>query len=197
MVIVQGLLRKMSVQMISTKRFTDNRGWFSESWNARTFASFGITSAFCQDNHSVSKPIYTLRGLHFQRAPHSQAKLIRCLRGRIFDVAVDLRQESPTYKRWVGVELSAEVGNQLFVPKGYAHGFLTLEPNCEVGYKVDAYYEPQTDGGILWNDTELAIDWPLNGAHPHLSSKDATLPTLKKAELDFCYDGNPLLPFIN
>jgi dTDP-4-dehydrorhamnose 3,5-epimerase len=189
-----GLVFNMSAKIIIPKRFSDSRGWFTESWNARTFSGLGISTAFCQDNHSLSKPAFTLRGLHFQRAPHAQAKLVRCLRGRIYDVAVDIRRDSPTYKHWVGVELSAELGNQLFVPSGYAHGFLTLEPDCEVAYKVDAYYAPESDGGICWDDPELAILWPLECALPHLSDKDATLPLLSEANFDFAYDGNPLLP---
>jgi dTDP-4-dehydrorhamnose 3,5-epimerase len=180
--------------LITPRRFSDSRGWFTESWNARTFAAQGITTEFCQDNHSLSRPAFTLRGLHFQRTPHAQAKLVRCLRGRIFDVAVDIRAHSPTFKQWVGVELSAEAGNQLFVPAGYAHGFLTLEPDCEVAYKVDAYYAPEADGGIAWNDPNIAIDWPLDGALPHLSDKDAALPALADAAFDFAYDGHPLLP---
>jgi dTDP-4-dehydrorhamnose 3,5-epimerase len=187
----------MSAKILVPRRFWDSRGWFSETWNAKTSAGNGISEEFCQDNHSLSKPALTLRGLHFQRPPSAQAKLVRCLRGRIFDVAVDIRRDSPTYKQWVGVELSADLGNQLFVPAGYAHGFLTLEPDCEVAYKVDAYYAPESDGGICWNDPELAIVWPLEGAFPNLSDKDATLPLLSEANFDFAYDGNPLLPLDN
>jgi dTDP-4-dehydrorhamnose 3,5-epimerase len=187
----------MSARLITSRRFADSRGWFTESWNARSFSAHGITAAFCQDNHSLSKPALTLRGLHFQRPPYAQAKLVRCLRGRIFDVAVDIRKESPTFRHWVGIELSAELGNQLFVPAGYAHGFLTLEPDCEVAYKVDAYYAPEADGGIAWNDPDLAIDWPLNGASPHVSDKDAALPLFADAAFDFAYDGHPLLPLTN
>jgi dTDP-4-dehydrorhamnose 3,5-epimerase len=184
----------MSAKLFTPKRFADSRGWFSESWNARAFSALGVSIAFCQDNHSLSKLALTLRGLHFQRTPHTQAKLVRCLRGRIYDVAVDIRRDSPTFKQWVGAELSAEAGNQLCVPAGYAHGFLTLEPDCEVAYKVDAYYAPEADGGIAWNDSELAIDWPLGGLTPYLSDKDAALPSLADAAFDFSYDGNPLLP---
>ncbi len=187
----------MTVKLVTPKRFADNRGWFTESWNARAFSALGVSTEFCQDNHSLSKAPLTLRGLHFQRRSNVQAKLVRCLRGRIYDVAVDIRRESLTYKQWVGVELSAEAGNQLFVPAGYAHGFLTLEPDCEVAYKVDAYYAPEADGGIVWNDPELAIDWPLGGSTPQLSDKDAALPILPDATFDFDYDGNPLLPLTN
>jgi dTDP-4-dehydrorhamnose 3,5-epimerase len=184
----------MSAKMITPRRFADSRGWFSESWNARTFSEFGIMTNFFQDNHSLSRSALTLRGLHFQRTPDAQAKLVRCLRGRIYDVAVDIRAESPTFRQWVGVELSAELGNQLFVPAGYAHGFLTLEADCEVAYKVDAYYAPGSDGGIAWNDPGLGIAWPLDGQSPHLSDKDAALPCLADAHFNFAYDGNPLLP---
>ncbi len=184
----------MSAKTIVPGRFLDSRGWFSETWNAKLFADFGISTSFCQDNHSLSRPAFTLRGLHFQKAPHAQAKLVRCLRGRIFDVAVDIRNESPTFRHWVGVELSADEGNQLFIPAGYAHGFLTLEADCEVAYKVDAYYAPGSDGGIAWNDPGLGIAWPLDGQSPHLSEKDAALPRLTDGHFDFAYDGNPLLP---
>jgi dTDP-4-dehydrorhamnose 3,5-epimerase len=153
-----------------------------------------VSSNFCQDNQSFSRLAGTLRGLHFQRIPHAQAKLVRCLRGRIFDVAVDIRSNSPTFKKWVGVELTAELGNQLFIPAGFAHGFLTLEPDCEIAYKVDAFYAPEADGGIAWNDPQIAINWPLTGNQPRLSEKDASLPTLNEADFDFPFDGNPLLP---
>lgn len=184
----------MPPTLITPRRFTDSRGWFTESWNARVFGAQGIAAEFCQDNHSLSRAAFTLRGLHFQRAPHAQAKLVRCVRGRIYDVAVDIRCTSPTFKHWVGVELSAEAGNQLFVPAGYAHGFLTLEPDCEVAYKVDAYYAPESDGGIAWNDPEIAVEWPLEGATPHLSEKDAALPFVKDTAFDFAYDGYALFP---
>lgn len=184
----------MVVKVFKGRRFEDSRGWFSETWNAARMAGVGINCDFCQDNHSLSRQAGTLRGLHFQRQPFAQAKLVRCPKGRIFDVAVDLRSQSPTYKRWVGVELSAEAGNQLFIPAGFAHGFLTLEPDCEVMYKVDAYYAPEADGGVAWNDPALAIDWPLGGLTPLLSDKDNALPQVAKAQFDFAYDGNPLLP---
>lgn len=160
----------------------------------RQAAVAGINALFCQDNQSLSRTAGTLRGLHFQRHPHAQAKLVRCLRGRIFDVAVDIRRQSPTYKKWVGVELSAERGNQLFIPAGYAHGFLTLEDNCEIAYKVDAYYAPESDGGIAWNDPEIDIIWPLSLPFPLLSDKDSQLPALTSIDANFAYDGNPLLP---
>ena len=184
----------MSVKLLRPRRFADARGWFSESWNAARFAGWGVDVSFVQDNHSLSRAAGTLRGLHFQTAPFAQAKLVRCTRGAIFDVAVDIRSASPTYRHWVSAELSAENGDQLFVPAGYAHGFLTLEPDTEVMYKVDAPYAPEADGGVIWNDAMLAIDWPLGGAAPLLSDKDALLPTLDKVAADFGYDGKPLLP---
>jgi dTDP-4-dehydrorhamnose 3,5-epimerase len=184
----------MSVVHVTPRRFEDSRGWFCETWNQARFEDWGITASFCQDNQSLSVHAGTLRGLHFQRAPHAQAKLVRCLRGRIFDVAVDIRRASPTYKHWVGVELTAADGNQLFIPAGYAHAFLTLEDGCEVAYKVDAYYAPEADGGIAWNDPDIGIDWPSVGGAPLLSEKDAGLPRLADIDVDFPYDGRPLLP---
>ena len=184
----------MSVYKIATRRFADSRGWFSESYNAQRFAAAGLDRNWCQDNHSLSRPAGTLRGLHFQRDPQAQAKLVRCLRGRIFDVAVDVRAQSPTFRRWVGLELSAENGLQLLIPAGYAHGFLTLEPDCEVAYKVDAQYAPAAEGGIAWNDPAIAIDWPLPAGlgAPLLSDKDADLSSLAQTARDFAYDGHPL-----
>jgi dTDP-4-dehydrorhamnose 3,5-epimerase len=186
----------MSVVKINPQRFTDTRGWFSETWNSESFKKIGIVADFCQDNHSASIKSGTIRGIHFQRTPHAQAKLVRCLKGRIFDVAVDLRRASPTFKKWVGVELSADRGNQLFVPAGYGHAFLTLEDDCHVAYKVDAYYAPQADGGIRWDDPELDIQWPIAGSSPILSEKDAGLPLLADCEFDFPYDGKPLIPLV-
>ena len=184
----------MPVIQIIPQRFADARGWFAETWQAARFQKLGVDARFCQDNQSASAKAGTRRGIHFQRTPHAQAKLVRCLRGRIFDVAVDLRRESPTFKHWVGVELSADQGNQLFVPAGFGHAFLTLEDDCHVAYKVDAYYAPSADGGIRWNDPELAIEWPMTGNGPVLSDKDAALPFLADGNFDFPYDGNPLVP---
>lgn len=184
----------MPVVHIVPQRFTDTRGWFTETWNAERFEKWGVMAPFCQDNQSVSVKEGTIRGIHFQRKPHAQAKLVRCLKGRIFDVAVDLRRGSPTFKKWVGVELSAERGNQIFVPAGFGHAFLTLEDDCHVAYKVDAYYAPQADGGIRWDDSELAIHWPVVGTTPILSDKDAALPFVADSDFDFPYDGNPLVP---
>ncbi|MBH9538464.1 dTDP-4-dehydrorhamnose 3,5-epimerase [Novosphingopyxis sp. YJ-S2-01] len=183
------------VQLIPPVRHGDARGWFTETYNRETFRKLGINCEFVQDNHSLSAPAYTLRGLHFQIPPYAQDKLVRCIRGRIFDVAVDLRKGSPTYGRWVGAQLSAENGHQLFVPVGFAHGFLTLEPDCEVVYKCSSLYAPEHDGGIAWNDEDVAVSWPLpEGVPPELSSKDKQLPHLSAFNSPFDYDGHPLEP---
>lgn len=182
----------MSIILLTPNRFKDSRGWFSESWNKDRFENWGVGVNFCQDNHSYSARRGTLRGLHFQRSPYAQAKLVRCLRGRIYDVAVDIRPSSPTFKHWVGVELSAELGNQLFVPAGYAHGFVTLDDETEIAYKVDQYYAPEADGGIIWEDPDLAISWPVEISDVLLSDKDAKLPRLRDLDFKFEYDGRPL-----
>lgn len=175
------------VLLVVPDRFGDARGWFSETWNRAAFAAAGIDLDFVQDNQSRSAPPFTLRGLHFQRPPHAQAKLVRVLRGRIRDVAVDLRGGSPTYGRHVAVELDAERGAQLLVPVGFAHGFVTLEPDVEVAYKVTDRYAPECDGGVAWNDPDLAVDWGVPIDRVVLSEKDARLPAL--AELGTIFDG--------
>lgn len=164
--------------LITPKRHGDARGWFSETWSRRAFEAAGLDVAFVQDNQAFSARKGTIRGLHFQAAPHAQAKLVRVLKGAIFDVAVDVRQGSPTYGQWAGATLTAEVGEQLFVPRGFAHGYCTLTDDTELFYKVDGLYAPQTEGGLLWNDPDLAIAWPLDG-EPVLSDKDRVLPRLK------------------
>ncbi len=182
-----------NVVLLRPKRFGDDRGWFSEVYNERIFSGYGIDDRFVQDNHSLSVPVGTLRGLHFQTPPFEQAKLVRCIRGRIFDVAVDIRSGSPTFGRWVGAELSAENGHQLYVPVGFAHGFVTLEPSTEVTYKVSNLYAPQNDCGIFWNDPQVGIAWPLpRGVNPILSPKDGCQPLLRDFESSFSYDGVPL-----
>lgn len=180
--------------LLRPRRFEDDRGWFSETWSRCSFAAAtGTDVEFVQDNHSLSRQPYTLRGIHFQRPPHAQAKLVRCVRGRILDIAVDLRKGSPTFGTWQGVEMSAENGLQLYLPAGYGHGFLTLEPDCEVVYKVDDVYAPDCDGGTVWNDPDVGIDWGLPaGATPVLSPKDAGLPRLADFDSPFSYDGVPM-----
>lgn len=181
------------VQLIEPRRFGDARGWFTEVYNEAAFGSRGIECRFVQDNHSLSVPAFTLRGLHFQTPPRGQDKLVRCIRGRIYDVAVDVRAGSPTYGQWVGAELSAENGHQLFVPIGFAHAFLTLESDCEVTYKVSDLYAPDCDGGIAWDS--VGIDWPIpGGVIPELSAKDSALPPLADFASPFAYDGRPLAP---
>lgn len=183
------------VRLIVPRRFGDDRGWFTEVYSEKTFPDLGIPDRFVQDNHSLSVPVGTLRGLHFQTPPHGQAKLVRCIRGRIFDVAVDVRRGSPTYGKWVGAELSAENGHQLYVPVGFAHGFVTLEPSTEVTYKVSDFYAPANDGGIRWDDPTIGLDWPLPaGVTPMLSPKDEKLPLLADFDSPFEYDGTPLSP---
>lgn len=183
------------VQLLRSKRHGDARGWFVETYNRNIFEKLGIDCTFVQDNHSLSRPPFTLRGLHFQTPPRAQAKLVRCIRGRIFDVAVDVRRGSPTYGQWVGAELSAENGDQLFIPIGFAHGFVTLEPDCEVTYKCSDTYAPEHDGGIRWDDPAIGIDWPIPaGVTPELSAKDKVQPLLADFDSPFPYDGQPLEP---
>ena len=181
----------MAVRLITPKRFGDARGWFTETYNRQTYQNLGIDADFCQDNHSMSAAVGVLRGLHFQRPPHAQAKLVRCVRGRIFDVAADVRTGSPTFGKWFAAELSAENGRQLFVPVGFAHGFVTLETNTEVEYKVSAPYAPTAEAGVIWNDAKLAISWPLPSTGPSLSDKDIRLPPLTQLGNVFAYDGTP------
>ena len=180
------------VKLIRPKRFGDDRGWFAETYNAEKYRALGLTMTFIQDNHALSRSPWVLRGLHFQTPPHGQDKLVRCVRGRIFDVAADVRRGSPTYGKWVGAELTAENGHQLFVPVGFLHGYLTLEPDTEVEYKVSQLYAPQSDGGIGWDDPTLGVAWPLRGNAPVLSDKDMRLPKLTDFDSPFPYEGNPL-----
>ncbi|MDN2566000.1 dTDP-4-dehydrorhamnose 3,5-epimerase [Aquibium sp. A9E412] len=165
------------------KAFADARGFFSETYNSRRMAEAGIALTFVQDNHSLSREAGVLRGLHYQVPPHAQAKLVRVVRGRIFDVAVDIRRGSPTFAQWVGLEVSAERWNQILVPAGFAHGFLTLEPDTEVIYKVSDFYAPQHDRAIRFDDPAIGIDWPVDPARIRLSDKDAAAPSLADAEL--------------
>jgi dTDP-4-dehydrorhamnose 3,5-epimerase len=171
------------VLILTPRRFGDARGWFMETWNAKTMAEAGLDLPFVQDNHSFSAAKGTLRGLHFQTPPRAQDKLVRCSRGAIRDVAVDIRTGSPTYAQWVGVELSADNGRQLFVPKGFLHGFVTLTDEAEVQYKCSDLYSPAHDGAVRWDDPALGIDWGV--AAPVLSEKDAKAPLLAEIGTPF------------
>ncbi len=173
--------------LITPPRFGDHRGFFSESYNRAALVRHGITPDFVQDNHSFSTETGTVRGLHFQAPPRAQDKLVRCARGRLFDVAVDIRRGSPTYGRWVGYELSFENGRQLLVPAGFAHGFMTLEAETEIAYKCSDGYAPDTEGALLWSDPAIGIDWPLEICAPVLSDKDAAAPGLAGFESPFTY----------
>lgn len=162
--------------VITPKKHGDDRGFFSETWNANALADVGIDTEFVQDNHSLSADVGTLRGLHFQAPPYGQTKLVRVVRGAVFDVAIDIRVGSPTFGRHASALLSAENWAQLYVPKGFLHGFMTLEPDTEVIYKVSDYYNAEADGGVIWNDTDLDIKWPDVATSPVLSGKDGKLP---------------------
>ncbi|WP_425053926.1 dTDP-4-dehydrorhamnose 3,5-epimerase [Psychromarinibacter sp. S121] len=175
------------VYIITPRRFGDHRGFFSESYSERVFSDAGIDIRFVQDNHSLSGTTGTVRGLHFQSPPHAQAKLVRCGRGRIFDVAVDIRRGSPTYGQWTGAELSFENGKQLLVPEGFLHGFMTLEPDCEIVYKCSDFYAPECDGAVRWNDPDIGIAWPDTGVEPVLSDKDAKAQSLADFDTPFTY----------
>lgn len=168
---------------ITPKRFGDARGFFSETYNAERFAEFGVDLAFVQDNHSLSAPRGVLRGLHYQLAPRAQDKLVRVVRGAILDVAVDIRRGSPTFGRWISIEVSAEKWNQILVPKGFAHGFLTLVENTEVIYKVSDFYSPEHDRSIRFDDPRIGIEWPMDASALQLSDKDRNAPLLDGAEI--------------
>jgi len=187
-------MKNSSPALLRAPRFGDARGWFMETYSEARARAVGLDVRFVQDNQSFSAQTGTIRGLHFQRPPHAQAKLVRCVRGSITDYAVDLRRGSPTYGEWVGAKLTAEGGEQLFVPIGFAHGFITLEPDVEVAYKVSDVYAPDCDGGIVWNDPAIGIDWPLPASGAVLSDKDKTLSFLTEFESPFEYDGQPLKP---
>lgn len=175
------------VLLITPKQFGDDRGFFSETYNTQSFSAAGIDLDFVQDNHSLSVPKGTLRGLHFQKPPMAQDKLVRCIRGSILDVAVDIRRGSPTYGQHVSAVISAENWTQILVPKGFAHAFLTLEPNTEVVYKVTELYSRECDANILWSDPSLKIDWGKGQGDFVLSEKDANAPLLADIETGFEY----------
>ncbi len=172
--------------LIEPKVFRDTRGYFLETYSETAFAEIGVRARFVQDNHAYSVSRGVLRGLHFQRPPHAQTKLVWVVRGSVLDVAVDLRRDSPTYGRHYGVELSAENKLRLFLPRGFAHGYLTLTPDVEFLYKVDSPYAPQADGGLAWNDPDIGVAWPCDD--PVLSDKDRVLPPFATFESPFVCD---------
>jgi dTDP-4-dehydrorhamnose 3,5-epimerase len=172
---------------ITSERHGDERGFFSETWNRRVLAEIGLSIDFVQDNHSLSAAAGTLRGLHFQTPPRAQAKLVRVLHGAIFDVAVDIRVGSPTFGQWVGLELSREKWNQLFIPVGFAHGFVTLVPETEVAYKVTDYYAPEHDQAMRFDNPAIGIDWPTGLPPFQLSEKDRAAPRLADIDTGFIY----------
>jgi dTDP-4-dehydrorhamnose 3,5-epimerase len=167
------------VIVVRPRRFGDDRGWFMETYRKDAFVALGITADFVQDNHALSQAAGTMRGLHFQAPPQAQAKLVRALSGAIFDVAVDIRRGSPSYGQWTGARLTAEGGEQLFIPTGFAHGYCSLEPGSQIAYKCDAYFAPEQEGGISAFDPDLDIDWPVASGAMILSSRDRELPRLR------------------
>ena len=174
---------------IEPKRHGDHRGFFAETYSRARYSDLGIRHEFVQDNHSLSALVGTLRGLHFQGPPHAQAKLVRCGRGAIFDVSVDIRQGSPTYGHWVGHELTEDNGYQLYAPIGFAHGFVTLHPNSEIVYKCSDYYAPETEGALIWNDPDIGIDWPTTNELT-ISEKDKAANMFKDFESPFIFGIN-------
>jgi dTDP-4-dehydrorhamnose 3,5-epimerase len=175
------------VRLVKVRKFGDHRGYFMETYSRQKFAGLGIDCNFVQDNQSMSAERGTVRGLHYQNLSAPQAKLIRVLNGSIFDVAVDIRRGSPTFGRWCGAVLTAEAGEQIFIPRGFAHAFCTLEADTAVAYKVDSYYSPDCEAGIIWNDPDIAIDWPVGSDDVFLSEKDAALPRLVDVQSPFLY----------
>jgi dTDP-4-dehydrorhamnose 3,5-epimerase len=176
------------VKLIVPKRFGDDRGFFAETFSARIYAEAGIDVAFVQDNHSLSRLKGTVRGLHLQRPPHAQAKLVRCGRGRLLDVAVDIRKGSPHYGNWIACELSAENGHQLYIPAGFAHGFSTLEDDTEIVYKCSDYYAPDCDAAVRFDDPAIGVDWQVDATKAVLSPKDAAAPLLADLDNPFTYE---------
>lgn len=175
----------LDVFILEPKKFGDHRGYFMESWSKRTMEDAGLFYDFVQDNQSFSAKKGTLRGLHFQKGEAAQAKLVRCVKGAVMDFAVDMRKGSPTYKKWVGVELTPDNNRQLLVPRGFLHGFVTLTDDVEFLYKADNYYSPENDRGIRWNDPDIGVDWGI--ANPITSEKDNASPLLKDSDIDFVY----------
>ena len=177
------------VLILTPTRHGDARGFFAESWSRKVLAGHGIDLDFVQDNHSLSATIGTVRGLHFQAPPHAQDKLVRCGRGALSDVAVDIRVGSPTYGQWFGVELTAINGKQLLVPKGFLHGFATRVPDTEIVYKCTDYYAPECDGAVRFDDPGIGIDWGIDAAAAVLSAKDKAAPVLADFVSPFVYEG--------
>jgi dTDP-4-dehydrorhamnose 3,5-epimerase len=182
----------LALLLITPRRFADPRGWLAETFNQRRFAEKISSVSFVQDNQSHSVLAGTVRGMHFQKPPHAQAKLVSCLRGSLLDVVVDIRNGSPTYGRHVSVTLSAESGRQLYIPVGFAHGLMTLEHETEVHYKVSDFYAPDCEDGLLWNDADLGIEWPAQSESAVLSPKDYEFTPFKNFVSPFPYDGVPL-----
>ena len=177
------------VYVLTPRAFGDERGFFAETWNARTLADAGLGRDWVQDNQSVSRQIGTLRGMHFQAPPHAQAKLVRCGHGVIYDVAVDIRVGSPTYGKWTGVELSAENRKQLFVPEGFAHGFITRSDDCEVLYKASSLYNRDSEGVLRWDCATVGIDWGVAASEVFLNDRDAQAVSLDDLDSPFVYEG--------
>lgn len=175
------------VLILTPKRHGDDRGFFSEAWNRETLVAHGIDLDFVQDNHSFSAQPGTVRGLHFQAPPRAQDKLVRCGRGALFDVAVDIRKGSPTYGHWFGAELSFENGRQLLVPQGFAHGFITLTPNCEILYKCTDIYAPETEGAVHFADPDIGVDWGINPDEAVVSQKDGQAPRFADLDSPFAW----------
>jgi dTDP-4-dehydrorhamnose 3,5-epimerase len=187
MVVVR-TLRISDVLEITPARHGDHRGFFSEVWSRSALAQQGIEIDFVQDNHSYSAAAGVLRGLHYQEPPFAQAKLVRVIRGSVFDVAVDIRHGSPSFGQWVGLTLSTEAWNQLLVPVGFAHGFVTLGPDCEVLYKTSAPYSPGHDRAIRFDDPQIGVEWPIPAGQVILSNKDRAAPLLREAEPAFFFE---------
>lgn len=177
------------VLILTPQRFGDNRGFFSESWNRKRMEDAGLGIDFVQDNHSLSEQVGTVRGLHYQSPPFGQAKLVRCGRGRLYDVVVDIRKGSPTYGHWIGIELSFDNGKQLLIPEGFLHGFVTREPMTEIIYKCSNYYSKAHDGAVRFDDPDIGIDWGVNIAGLVLSEKDEAAPCLAEFDSPFIFDG--------
>jgi dTDP-4-dehydrorhamnose 3,5-epimerase len=180
-----------SVKLITPKRYADHRGFFSETWREEAVREGGLPVHFVQDNHSLSRDAGTVRGLHFQIGETAQRKLVRCIRGSILDVVVDVRHGSPTFGRHAAVVLSEENWCQLFIPTGFAHGYCTLQPDTEVLYKVSSYYDPKAERGLAWDDPKLKIEWPVTGESAIMTARDRRFPTLAELPEFFRYTGHP------